>query len=179
MLSGDWPEVYSQSRPSFLQNMQIPQTIYSFSLLIRILTPDSRFHSPISARKPDCTNLFPAPWITTHMAIGIFDGTQSLVSPLFKALVTVLFAAGTVLFHQAYLRYGGNLKKITIPLVISGMAGTVAAVFWLAGDQYAPLKWAESVFLLLLAVFSLLGSVAMYSYLKEIALVFVMTAEEE
>lgn len=113
------------------------------------------------------------------MAIGILDGTQNLISPLIKALVTVLFAAGTVLFYQAYLRYGGNLKKITVPLVISGIAGTLAAAFWFAGDLYASWKWAESVFLLLLAVFSLLGSCAMYSYLKEIALIFAMTAEEE
>ncbi len=134
------------------------------------------FHLP---EKWEDANLFPAPWIITHMATGILDGTQSLISPLLKALVTVLFAAGTVLFYQAYLRYGGNLKKITLPLVISGIAGTLAAIFWWAGDLFAPWKWAESAFFVLFAIFMVLGSFHMYTYLKEIALVFAMTTEEE
>jgi hypothetical protein len=113
------------------------------------------------------------------MTVEILDFTKSFLNPLLKLIIAIVFAIGTVMFYQAYTRYGGNLKKIAFYLMCGGITGFIACLFRVMGDFFSQWKWGESLLFLIFALISLVVANLVYTNFREIAIVFGMWEAEE
>ncbi|MFA4849579.1 MAG: hypothetical protein WC626_07615 [Methanoregula sp.] len=89
------------------------------------------------------------------MALELFSYQNSILNPLLKLIVLVLFVIAVYVFYRCRLIYGGKLQLIATLLLLGGVAGVLAWIFRYEGDFYTQWKWAESFFSLALAIITL------------------------
>jgi hypothetical protein len=89
------------------------------------------------------------------MVPDILSYPHSILNPLIKLLLAVLFVIAAYVFYRCRLIYGGKLEVTATLLFLGGIAGILASVFRLAGDYFTAWKWLESTFLLALAIITL------------------------
>lgn len=89
------------------------------------------------------------------MVIEILSYRESLLNPLLKWIILVLFIIAAGWFYRCRLMYGGKLRVIATLLMLGAIAGILASAFRIAGDYSVQWKWAESIFSLILAVITL------------------------
>jgi len=109
------------------------------------------------------------------MTNDIFSYPTSILNPLLKAIIILMFAVATWYFYRAYKRFGGNLKKISLALVIGSIAGCIAAAFRLLGDYWVEFKWIESIGGLIFAIVSVIVAYLVCTKFTEIAEAFGLT----
>lgn len=112
------------------------------------------------------------------MSIEILSYYTSILNPLLKILIILIFAIGTWYFSNARKKFGGNLGKIALLLMCGGIFGTLAAVFRFLGDYNVQDKWVESLGGLLFALVSLLVAYLVYTRFAEINEAFGLTEEK-
>ena len=86
------------------------------------------------------------------MVLNILSYDTSILNPVLKLVILVLFAIASWYFYRCYLVYGGKLKMIAWLLLLGGFAGILASAFRFWGDFLVQWKWGESVLFLILAV---------------------------
>jgi len=106
------------------------------------------------------------------MVIEILSFKTSILNPLLKFLVFILFAIGTWYFYLAWKKFGGNLKIIAGALMCGGIAGCIGAGARFLGDYMIQFKWIESTGAIIFALASLLVAYLVYTRLSEIAEAF-------
>ncbi len=106
------------------------------------------------------------------MVIEILSYKTSILNPLFKFLVIVLYAIGAWFFYRAWRKYGGNLKIIAGALMCGGIAACIGAGARFLGDYLIQFKWMESTGAIIFALVSLFVAVLVYSKFSEIAEAF-------
>jgi hypothetical protein len=113
------------------------------------------------------------------MVVELFSYKSSILNPLLKILVILLFGIGTWYFYRAQKKFKGNIGEIARALMWGGIAGLVGAGFRLAGDVFMEFKWIESTGGLLFAAASVYIAYLVYSRFAEIAVVFGVKKEEK
>ncbi len=89
------------------------------------------------------------------MTLELFSYKDSILNPLLKLIVLVLFIIAVYVFYRCRLIYGGKLQIVATLLMLGGVAGVLAWIFRYEGDFYTQWKWAESFFSLALAIITL------------------------
>ena len=106
------------------------------------------------------------------MAIAILSYYTSVLNPLLKLLVLVMFIIGTWYCYRAWKRYGGNLKIIAGALMCGGVAGCIGAGARFLGDFLVQFKWLESTGAIIFALVSFIVAWLVCTKLSEIAEAF-------
>ena len=106
------------------------------------------------------------------MVIELFSYKTSILNPLLKIAVIVMFAIGTWYFYQAQRKFKGNIGNIARALMWGGLAGFVGAGFRLLGDVFIEFKWIESTGAFLFACASVYVAYIVYMRFAEIAVAF-------
>jgi len=106
------------------------------------------------------------------MTIEILSYKTSFFNPLLKCIVIILFVLATWYFYQGRQLYGGKLRQIATLLCIGGLFGILASAFRLAGDLNTGFKWGESVFLLVLAVITIMVTYLVRVHFQEVKVLF-------
>ena len=106
------------------------------------------------------------------MTIEILSYKTSFLNPLLKVIVIILFVLATWYFYQGRRLYGGKLRQIATLLCIGGLFGILTSAFRLAGDLNSEFKWGESVFLLLLAVITIMVTYMVWVHFREVKELF-------
>jgi uncharacterized membrane protein len=106
------------------------------------------------------------------VAIEILSYTHSILNPLLKLIIILLFAIGTWYYYRAWKKFGGNLKKIAWALMCGGIVGCITSTFRFLGDFLTEFKWIESTGSLLFALFSVFVAYLVYTKFTEIAEAF-------
>jgi hypothetical protein len=112
------------------------------------------------------------------MVIEILSYQSSILNPLLKIIIFLIFAIGTWYFYQAGKKYGGNLGKIARILMWGGIAGCIAALFRNLGDYYIQDKWIESAGGIFFALISLVVAYVVYTKFAEINEAFGLKEEK-
>jgi len=107
-----------------------------------------------------------------RMAIEILTYKSSVLNPLLKIVVFILFAIGTWYCYLAWNKYGGNLKKIAFALMAGGIAACIGAGARFLGDYLLQFKWLESTGAIIFALATILVAYMVYSSFSEIAEAF-------
>jgi hypothetical protein len=89
------------------------------------------------------------------MVIEILSFKQSILNPLLKWIVLVLFIIAVYLFYRCRLIYGGKLRLVATLLLLGGVAAILSSAFRIAGDFFIQWKWGESSLGLLVAMTTL------------------------
>ncbi|MCK9581579.1 MAG: hypothetical protein M0Q92_14185 [Methanoregula sp.] len=108
------------------------------------------------------------------MVIELFSYKSSILNPLLKIAVIVLFAIGTWYFYRAQRKFKGNIGDVARALMWGGIAGVIGAAFRLLGDVFIEFKWIESTGGLLFALVSVYVAYLVYVKFAEIAQAFGM-----
>jgi hypothetical protein len=106
------------------------------------------------------------------MVIELFSYKSSILNPLLKVAVILLFALGTWFFFRAQIKFKGNIGGIARALMWGGLAGVTGAGFRLLGDVFVDVKWLESTGGLLVACASVYVAYVVYVRFTEIAEAF-------
>jgi hypothetical protein len=106
------------------------------------------------------------------MVVEIFYYQSSILNPLLKIVVIVLFASGTWYFYKAQKKFKGNIGEISRALMWGGLAGFVGASFRLLGDIFVEFKWIESTGGLFFGVVSVYVAYLVWVKFAEIAHAF-------
>lgn len=106
------------------------------------------------------------------MVIEILSYKASILNPLLKCLIIILYAIGTWFFYQAWKKYGGNLKVIAGALMCGGIAACIGAGARFLGDYLVLFKWMESTGAIIFALVSLFVALLVYRKFSEIAEAF-------
>lgn len=106
------------------------------------------------------------------MVIEILSYKASILNPLFKGLIIILYAIGTGFFFLAWKKYGGNLKVIAGALMCGGIAACIGAGARFLGDYLIQFKWMESTGVIIFALVSILVALLVYKKFSEIAVAF-------
>ena len=112
------------------------------------------------------------------MAIEILSYYHSILNPLLKLIIFILFAIGTWYYYRAWKKYGGNIKKIAFALMCGGFAGCIGAGARFLGDFFIELKWMESTGAIIFALVSVFVACLVYRNLTEIAEAFGLMEEQ-
>ncbi|MDD5144325.1 hypothetical protein [Methanoregula sp.] len=112
------------------------------------------------------------------MVIEILSYKASILNPLFKFLVIVLYAIGTWFFYRAWRKYGGNLKIIAGALMCGGIAACIGASARFLGDYLVQFKWMESTGAIIFALISIFVAWLVYRKFSEIAVAFGLKEEK-
>lgn len=113
------------------------------------------------------------------MVIEIFSYSSSVLNPLLKMVVPLLFALAAMYFFASRRRYGGMLQQIATLLLIGALVWVISSLFRLEGDFNAQYKWGESVFALISAAITLFIAVKVRYRLQDMAGVFESGEEGE
>lgn len=89
------------------------------------------------------------------MVPDLVSYTHSILNPLLKWLVLVLFVISVYVFYRCRLLYGGKLHQVATLLLLGGCVGILSSAFRIAGDFILPAKWAESIFFIAFAIITL------------------------
>jgi hypothetical protein len=106
------------------------------------------------------------------MVIELFSYKSSILNPLLKLAVILIFATGTWYFYRAQIKFNGNIGEIARALMWGGLAGSVGAGFRLLGDVFVDFKWIESTGAFLFACASVYVAYIVYMRFAEIAVAF-------
>jgi len=106
------------------------------------------------------------------MVIEILSYKTSILNPLFKLLVIILYAIGTWYFYLAWKKFGGNLKFIAGALMCGGIAAVTGASARFLGDYLIQFKWLESTGAIVFALVSIFVAWLVYKKFCEIAVAF-------
>jgi cbb3-type cytochrome oxidase subunit 3 len=112
------------------------------------------------------------------VTIQLLSYDNSILNPLLKILIIILFAIGTWYFYRAGKQFGGNLRNIARLLMWGGIFGCIAALFRLLGDYNIQDKWVESASGLLFAIISFAVAYFVYTKFDEINKAFGLTEEK-
>ncbi|MDD1694602.1 MAG: hypothetical protein LUQ71_07745 [Methanoregula sp.] len=108
------------------------------------------------------------------MVIEIISYKSSILNPLLKLIIFMMFAIGTWYYYRAWKKYGGNLKVIAGALMCGGIAGCIGAGARFLGDFLVEFKWFESTGTIIFALVSVYVAWLVYTKLSEIAEAFGM-----
>ena len=89
------------------------------------------------------------------MTIALLSYQTSVLNPLLKLAVLVLFAVSFWYFWRCRKMYGGILHRVATLVLIGSAAGMLASAFRYEGDLYTQFKWGESIMDLILALITL------------------------
>ena len=106
------------------------------------------------------------------MVIEILSFKSSILNPLLKLLIFILYAIGTWYCYLAWKKYGGNLKAIAGALMCGGIAACIGAGARFLGNFLIQFKWLESTGAIIFALVSLFVAYLVYTKLSEIAEAF-------
>jgi hypothetical protein len=106
------------------------------------------------------------------VVIELLSYKESILNPLFKCLIIILYAIGTWFFYQAWRKYGGNLKVIAGALMCGGIAACIGAGARFFGDYLIQFKWMESTGTIIFALVSIYVAWLVYRKFSEIAEMF-------
>ncbi|PKG33209.1 hypothetical protein [Methanoregula sp.] len=106
------------------------------------------------------------------MVIEILSYKASILNPVFKCLIIILYSIGTWFFYKAWKKYEGNLKVIAGALMCGGIAACIGAGARFLGDYLAQFKWMESTGAVIFALVSLFVAMLVYRKFSEIAEAF-------
>jgi hypothetical protein len=106
------------------------------------------------------------------MGIDILSYNTSVLNPLLKLLVLLLFILAVWLFYRCRQHYGGILRQVSTLLLAGAAAGALASAFRFQGDFYVQYKWGESALDLALVLFVLVISLIIRAKMKEVARLF-------
>lgn len=106
------------------------------------------------------------------MVIEILSYKSSILNPLLKFIIVILFAIGTWYFYRAWKKFGGNLKVIAGALMCGGIAACIGASARLLGDFLVQFKWLESTGAIIFALASVFVAWLVYTKFSEIAEAF-------
>lgn len=113
------------------------------------------------------------------MVIEILSYKASILNPLFKCLIVILYAIGTWFFYRAWRKYEGNLKVIAGVLMCGGIAACIGAGARFLGDYLVQFKWMESSGAIIFAFVSLFVAWLVYRKFSDIAVAFGLKEEGE
>jgi len=113
------------------------------------------------------------------MTIEILSYNASILNPLLKMAVPLLFALAAGYFFASRRKFGGLLHQVATLLFVGALAWLISSVFRLEGDFNAQYKWGESVFALVSAVITLFIAIRVRSRLQEISGIFESGGEGE
>lgn len=106
------------------------------------------------------------------MVIELLSYTGSILNPLLKWIVLVLFVVAVYVFYRCRLIYGGKLKLVATLLLLGGIAGILSSAFRIEGDFYLQWKWAESSLGLVLAIITLVIAYIVRMKIKDASALF-------
>lgn len=106
------------------------------------------------------------------MVIELFSYKSSILNPVLKIAVMVMFGIGTWYFYQAQKKFKGNLGETARALMWGGIAGVIGAGFRFLGDVFSNFKWIESSGGLIFALASIYVAYIVYTRFAEIAHAF-------
>ena len=109
----------------------------------------------------------------------ILSYNSSVLNPLLKIVVPLLFSLTAGYFFASRMRYGGLLQQIATLLFLDALALLISSLFRLEGDFNAQYKWGESAFALISAAITLFIAVKVRNRLQDIAGVFESGKEGE
>jgi hypothetical protein len=113
------------------------------------------------------------------VVVELFYYNSSILNPLLKISVIVMFGIGTWYFYQAQRKFKGNIGVIARTLMWGGMAGLIGAGFRLLGNVFTEFKWIESTGGLLFGLVSIYVAYLVYTRFAEIARAFGVKKEEK
>jgi cell division protein FtsW (lipid II flippase) len=79
------------------------------------------------------------------MVHDLFNYKVSVLNPLTKLMVLVIFLIGTYFFYNAREKYRGELGKVVRRLFMAGVIGSLAMFVRFTGDYINYWKWMESL----------------------------------
>ena len=79
------------------------------------------------------------------MVHDLFNYKVSILNPLSKLFVFLIFLIGTIFFNKARSKYRGELGKVVQRLFIAGIFGSFAMFVRFTGDYVTYWKWMESL----------------------------------
>lgn len=106
------------------------------------------------------------------MVIEILSYKSSILNPLLKLVIFVMFAIATWYYYQAWKKFGGNLKSIAGALMCGSIAACIGAGARFLGDFLIQFKWLESTGAIIFALVSVFVAWLVYMKLTEIAEAF-------
>jgi hypothetical protein len=106
------------------------------------------------------------------MVIEILSFKTSILNPLLKLLIFIMFAIGTWYFYRAWTKFGGNVKTIAGALMCGGIAACIGAGARFLGDFFIEFKWLESTGAIIFALISVYVACFVSAKLSEIAEAF-------
>lgn len=113
------------------------------------------------------------------MVIEILSYNESILNPLLKIAITLLFAMASCLLYVCRRRYGGLLHQISTLLLFTAVAATFSSFFRFQGDFYETYKWGESIIGLFFVVLSLIIALFIRKKIHAIACLFEGNEESE
>ena len=79
------------------------------------------------------------------MVHDLFNYKVSILNPLTKLFVLLIFVTGTFFFNKARGKYRGEVGKVVHRLFIAGICGSLAMFIRFTGDFINYWKWGESL----------------------------------
>ena len=89
------------------------------------------------------------------MGSGIFDYGSSILNPLLKIIVPLLYVVGMIYFDRAREKHTGVVAVVGRRFAMVGTMGILAGLFRYTGDSFIQSKWGESLFFLAFALVNL------------------------
>jgi hypothetical protein len=80
-----------------------------------------------------------------QMVPDLLNYPKSVINPILKIIVPLIFLFGAYYFYRARNAYGGELGKVVRRLAIAAFIGFLASVIRYAGDLMVVWKWGESL----------------------------------
>jgi hypothetical protein len=105
---------------------------------------------------------------------GIFDYDTSILNPVLKIIIALLFVAISFIYYDVRKKYGGNVKSFVTGLFYFAIFVFIASTFRYFGDgidfgftkDYS-LKWLQSIGFLIASLIYLLAGKKMLTLLGE------------
>jgi hypothetical protein len=91
----------------------------------------------------------------------------SILNPLGKMIVPIIFLIGTYLLYTARDEYGGELGKVVNRLCIAGLIGFLAMSIRFTGDYFEYWKWAESLGYVAMCVANVYAAWPLLTFIKK------------
>ncbi len=106
------------------------------------------------------------------MVIELLSYKSSMVNPLLKWIVLVLFLIAVYYFYRCRLIYGGKLQFVATLLILGAAAAVLSSAFRIAGDLLIQWKWGESALGLVFALITLIVAYLVRTKMKNASALF-------
>jgi membrane-associated HD superfamily phosphohydrolase len=97
----------------------------------------------------------------------LFNYKVSILNPLTKLTVLVIFLVGTFFFYKARSKYRGELGKVVYRLFIAGVIGSLAMFIRFSGDYINYWKRGESLGYAVLGVANIYAVWPLLTFVKK------------